>query len=59
MAPDIPHIDLSYDVSDSHRSALDLVVALFPDWAPSRDAIEFVRFTDGITNTVRSRQAPW
>jgi ethanolamine kinase len=56
MGPDIRLIGLSYDNADSHRSALDLVLALFPDWAASRDTIEFVRFTDGITNTVRSRQ---
>ena len=56
MAPDIRFIGLSYDNADSHRSALDLVVALFPEWATSRGTIEFVRFTDGITNTVRSRQ---
>lgn len=53
MEQDIRHIDLSYDNADSHRSALDLVLSLFPEWSTSRDTIEFVRFTDGITNNVR------
>jgi hypothetical protein len=57
MASEVRHIDLSYDNADSQRSALDLVISLCPEWATSRDTIEFVRFTDGITNTVRPRQA--
>lgn len=41
-----------YDYADSHNSALNLILALRPEWKDSKDTIEFVRFTDGITNTV-------
>lgn len=41
-----------YDYADSHNSALALILALRPEWKDSKDTIEFVRFTDGITNTV-------
>jgi ethanolamine kinase len=46
------HIPLYYDNTDSHNSALNLILALRPEWRESKDTIEFVRFTDGITNTV-------
>jgi len=52
MIQDLRHIDLWYDNADSHQTALRLVLALFPDWENSKDTIEFVHFTDGITNTV-------
>jgi ethanolamine kinase len=52
MIEDLRQIDLWYDNADSQRTALALVLALCPEWEDSRDAIEFVRFTDGITNTV-------
>lgn len=52
MIQDLRHIDLWYDSTDSQRTALRLVLALFPEWEDSKDTIEFVRFTDGITNTV-------
>lgn len=48
------HIAQFYDNSDSHNSALNLILTLRPDWKDSKDTIEFVRFTDGITNTVCS-----
>jgi ethanolamine kinase len=48
----LQHIPLSYDNSDSHNSALDLILTLRPEWRESQDTVEFVRFTDGITNTV-------
>lgn len=51
----IRHIPLYYDNSDSHNSALNLILTLRPEWRESKDTIEFVRFTDGITNTV----SPW
>lgn len=54
---DVRHIPLSYHKEDSDASATRLVVALYPDWQTSEGKIEFVRFTDGITNTVRSRDA--
>lgn len=41
-----------YDNSDSEKSALNLILALRPEWEETKDTIEFVRFTDGITNTV-------
>lgn len=46
------YIPLSYTHADSHASALRLVLALNPDWEGPGNKIEFVRFTDGITNTV-------
>jgi ethanolamine kinase len=46
------HIAQYYDNTDSHNSALNLILTLRPEWRDSKDTIEFVRFTDGITNTV-------
>ncbi|KAH7095745.1 kinase-like domain-containing protein [Paraphoma chrysanthemicola] len=46
------HIPLYYDNSDSQNSALNLILTLRPEWRQSKDTIEFVRFTDGITNTL-------
>ncbi|OAK98856.1 kinase-like protein [Phaeosphaeriaceae sp. SRC1lsM3a] len=46
------HIPQYYDNTDSHNSALNLILTLRPDWRESKDTIEFVRFTDGITNTL-------
>ncbi|CAO2650741.1 Nn.00g020330.m01.CDS01 [Neocucurbitaria sp. VM-36] len=46
------HIPLYYDNSDSHNSALNLILTLRPEWRETTDTIEFVRFTDGITNTL-------
>lgn len=45
-------IPLSYDNSDSTRSALKLILTIMPQWAADEDHIDFVRFTDGITNTL-------
>jgi ethanolamine kinase len=53
MVQTLRHIDLHYDNADSRNTALRLVLTLFPEWESSQDTIEFVRFTDGITNTVR------
>lgn len=30
-----------------------LVLSLFPQWQHEEGKVEFIRFTDGITNTVR------
>ena len=49
---DIRNISLSYNNADSQTSALRLVLTLYPDWEHGDGAIEFIRFTDGITNTV-------
>lgn len=46
------HIPLSYNNADSQTSALRLVLTLFPDWEHGDGKIEFIRFTDGITNTL-------
>ncbi|KAI1910548.1 hypothetical protein LOZ53_004368 [Ophidiomyces ophidiicola] len=54
------YIPLSYNHTDSQASALRLVLALNPAWERAAGKIEFVRFTDGITNTLLKiiRRAP-
>ncbi|KAI9873205.1 MAG: hypothetical protein M1830_000710 [Pleopsidium flavum] len=49
---DVRHISLSYNTADSQASALRLVLSLFPDWEHTEGKVEFIRFTDGITNTL-------
>ncbi|KAF2748141.1 kinase-like protein [Sporormia fimetaria CBS 119925] len=49
---DIRHIPLYYDNSASQKTALELILALRPEWRDLKDTIEFNRFTDGITNTL-------
>jgi ethanolamine kinase len=56
MAKHLKHIDLYYDNANSHESALALILALRPEWQATQDTIDFVRFKDGITNTVRFRE---
>lgn len=51
-ATDIRFIPLSYNQSDSQTSALRLILTLFPQWEHTDGKIEFIRFTDGITNTL-------
>ncbi|EQL37638.1 ethanolamine kinase [Blastomyces dermatitidis ATCC 26199] len=46
------YIPLSYNQADSQASALRLVLTLNPHWEHSEGNIEFIRFTDGITNTL-------
>ncbi|KAK5655037.1 hypothetical protein OQA88_6796 [Cercophora sp. LCS_1] len=48
----IRYIPLSYTGPDSNDSALSLVLAIRPEWAEPCSNVEFVRFTDGITNTL-------
>ncbi len=49
----IRYIPLAYIGSDdSHESALALVTAIRPDWTDEGSRVEFVRFTEGITNTL-------
>ncbi|KAF2866710.1 kinase-like domain-containing protein [Massariosphaeria phaeospora] len=48
----IRYLPLYYDSADSHNSALHLILTLRPEWNESRDTIEFIRFTEGITNTL-------
>lgn len=54
------YIPLSYSHADSQASALRLVLSLNPHWEHAEGKIEFVRFTDGITNTLLKiiRRAP-
>jgi ethanolamine kinase len=53
LTPDFRYIPLSYSHADSQASALRLILTLNPDWEGPGNNIQFVRFTDGITNTVR------
>jgi ethanolamine kinase len=48
----VPFLDLAYDNNESHDSALKLILTLMPDWASEDSNVDFVRFTDGITNTL-------
>lgn len=49
----IPHIPLHFDNAEADKSALLLVEAYAPEWKEERDGpVVFVRFTDGITNTL-------
>jgi ethanolamine kinase len=50
--PPVPVIPQSYDGSDSDASARRLILALRPEWSSEDSNIEFVRFTEGITNTL-------
>lgn len=45
-------IPLTYNQAESQTSALRLILTLRPEWEHSDGKIEFVRFTDGITNTL-------
>lgn len=49
---DLRCLSLSYTPTDPQTSALRLVLTLFPDWEHAEGAVEFIRFKDGITNTV-------
>ncbi|KAI0165537.1 kinase-like protein [Xylariaceae sp. FL1272] len=48
----VRYIPLSYTSTKSESSARQLILALQPEWSSSDSNIEFVRFTDGITNTL-------
>ncbi|KAL2129995.1 hypothetical protein VTI74DRAFT_7039 [Chaetomium olivicolor] len=48
----IHYIDLAYNSADSEASALRLVLSIRPEWKEADSKVEFVRFTDGITNTL-------
>ena len=50
--PKVRFIPLSYNSADSQTSALRIILALFPQWEKTDGTIEFIRFTDGITNTL-------
>ena len=46
----IRFIPLTYNQAESQTSALRLILTLRPEWENGK--VEFVRFTDGITNTL-------
>jgi len=46
-------IPLSYNNADSQLSVTRLMLTLNPDWEQGDGHLDTVRFTDGITNTVR------
>jgi len=46
----IRFIPLTYNQAESQTSALRLILTLRPEWQNGK--VEFVRFTDGITNTL-------
>lgn len=48
----VQRLPLTYDSRNSQASALKLILTLAPEWAGSENQVEFVRFTDGITNTL-------
>lgn len=48
----IPYINITFDNANADKSALELAYALYPQWKSSEGAVEIVRFTDGITNTL-------
>ncbi|SLM37577.1 choline ethanolamine kinase [Lasallia pustulata] len=52
VSGDLRYVPLSYNNAESRTSALRLVLTIFPDWEHSEGDVEFVRFTDGITNTL-------
>ena len=56
--PSLRRIHLQYENEKGDASALQLVLKLQPEWEQTKDHIHFIRFTDGITNNVRGRQAP-
>ena len=58
LVPKVRHIPLSYSNAESQTSALRLVLTLFPKWEHEEGKVEFIRFTDGITNTVCTPTTP-
>ena len=55
---EIRSLPLAYHVEDSDASATRLVLALLPEWGQADGKIEFIRFKDGITNTVKESTIP-
>ncbi|KAH7017827.1 kinase-like domain-containing protein [Ilyonectria destructans] len=48
----VPFLPLTYDNNDSQNSGLKIILTLAPDWTSEDSRVDFVRFTDGITNTL-------
>lgn len=53
MPHELQNIPLAYSLAESDASARALIYALNPEWKTSEGDLEFVRFKEGITNTVR------
>jgi len=53
MSHQLRSLPLTYSPNDSEASARALIFALNPEWETSEGPLEFVRFKEGITNTVR------
>ncbi|KAL8948398.1 MAG: hypothetical protein Q9222_005413 [Ikaeria aurantiellina] len=45
-------LPLSHNSADSQASALRLALTIFPDWEDADGNVEFIRFKEGITNTL-------
>ncbi|KAL8758443.1 MAG: hypothetical protein Q9184_003931 [Pyrenodesmia sp. 2 TL-2023] len=45
-------LPLSHNSADSEASALRLALTVFPEWEKDDGKIEFIRFKEGITNTL-------
>lgn len=52
VTEDLRYVPLTYNNAESQTSALRLILTIFPDWEHAEGPVEFIRFTDGITNTV-------
>ncbi|KAI1499678.1 kinase-like domain-containing protein [Biscogniauxia marginata] len=48
----VRYIPLAYENKNSEATARQLILALRPEWSSPDSKLEFVRFTDGITNTL-------
>ncbi|KAF2238197.1 putative choline/ethanolamine kinase [Viridothelium virens] len=48
----VKHLPLYFDNNDAETTATKLAFALFPEWEHSEGALDFTRFTDGITNNL-------
>ncbi|MCJ1465083.1 hypothetical protein MMC07_003699 [Pseudocyphellaria aurata] len=46
------YVPLLYNSAESDQSASRLIFTLFPEWEHAEGKLEFVRFTEGITNTL-------
>lgn len=57
--PGYRRLPLSHNSADSQASALRLVLTLFPDWETADGKVEFIRFKEGITNTVGQTPCHW
>lgn len=45
-------LPIAYDSNDSQNSASKLILTLMPQWTSDDSNVDFIRFTDGITNTL-------